>query len=280
MSDLLQKTRELCRLFEIHPKRSKGQNFLINEKIYDEIISAAELEEDDLVLEVGPGLGFLTAKMANVVKKVLAIELDDTLAKYLQMAIDSQGVENVKIINSDVLKFNFSEKVKEKFKIVANLPYNISSIFLRLIFSLKNKPERVVLMLQKEVAERICATPPEMSILAVSVQYYAVPQIIKVVKAGSFWPEPTVDSAIIRMDVKKKQSLSSDKEKKFFRLVRIGFSARRKMLKNNLIGGLKIDSKIIEKALLDNNFDFKLRAEDLRLDDWLKLFASLEKFMI
>ena len=278
--NLLQKTRELCRLFEIHPKRSKGQNFLINEKIYDEIISAAELQAGDFVLEVGPGLGFLTAKMASIAKKVMAVELDDTLAKYLQMAIDSQGVENVEIVNSDILKFNFAEKLTGKYKIVANLPYNISSIFLRLVFSLANRPERVVLMLQKEVAERICAAPPEMSILAISVQYYAVPQIIRIVKAGNFWPEPEIDSAIIRMDVKKEFPLAPENEKKFFRLVRIGFSARRKMLKNNLLGGLKIEAKIIEKALLDNNFDFKLRAEDLRLDDWLKLFASLEKFMI
>jgi len=237
MPDLLQKTREICRLFEIYPKRSKGQNFLINERIYDDIIKAADLNSDDTVLEVGPGLGFLTAKMAAVAKKVVAVELDDTLAKYLQMAIDSQDVENVNIVNSDILKFNISENLPKKYKIVANLPYNISSIFLRLIFSLKNKPEVVVLMLQKEVAQRIAAVPPDMSILAISVQYFAAPRIIKEVKAGNFWPEPKIDSVVIRMDTKQTQPLN-------------------------------------------NNFNYKVRAEDLGLDAWLKLFASLEKFMI
>lgn len=281
MDNLLAKTREICRLFEIKPARSKGQNFLINEKIYDDIVKAADLKASDTVLEIGPGLGFLTMKLASRVKKVIAVELDDVLANYLQTGVKAQDIENVEIINQDILKFNLDKLGGEKYKVVANLPYNITSIFLRQFLGAKNKPEALVLMLQKEVAERICALAPEMSVLAVSVQYYGEPQIIREVKAGNFWPEPKVDSAIIKITTHQpttKQTIENDKL--FFRLVKMGFSAKRKMLKNNLAGGLKIEPKIIESAFLESNFNPKIRAEELGLSDWQKLFAALAKFMV
>lgn len=281
MSDLLSKTREICRLFEIKPARSKGQNFLINEKIYDDIVAAADLRPDDTVLEVGPGLGFLTAKLAKRVKKVIAVELDDQLANYLQMGVDSQDLDNVQIINEDVLRFNLDNHITpaESYKIVANLPYNITSIFLRQILSARHKPLSLVLMLQKEVAERIVATPPDMSILAVSVQYYADPVIIRPVKAGNFWPEPEVDSAIIRINLRSDSHPLTD-DKYFFRIVKMAFSAKRKMLKNNLAAGLKIEPKMIGNILAEQGFDPKARAEGLSLDDWLKLVAALRPFVV
>ena len=279
MDNLLAKTREICRLFEIKPARSKGQNFLINEKIYDDIIKAADLKTDDVVLEVGPGLGFLTAKLASRVKKVIAVELDDQLANYLQTGIKSQDIENVQVINEDILRFNVNLLKDQSYKIVANLPYNITSIFLRQFLEAEHHPEALILMLQKEVAQRINATPPDMSILAVAVQYYAMPQIIRTVKAGNFWPEPEVDSAIIKITVDQK-ILSPAETKLFFRLVKIGFSAKRKMLKNNLAGGLKIEAKIIADILTQERFDPKIRAEDLSLAQWRKLFAALAKFMV
>lgn len=286
MSDLLPQIREICRLFEIKPARSKGQNFLINERIYDEIVSTAELSEADTVIEIGPGLGFLTFKIAQKVKRLLAVELDDQLANYLQIGIDAQDINNVEIINEDILKFNLDANIdpKSKYKIVANLPYNISSIFLRLFLSGKHKPETMVLMLQKEVCERIVATPPEMSLLALSVQYYAEAEIIREVKAGNFWPEPKVDSALIKLTIKKEARLQGKdqaaEDKLFFRLAKMGFSAKRKMLKNNLAGGLKIEQKIILDILTKNKFNPLLRAEDLKLEDWLKLFAALRQFMV
>ena len=135
---LAQKTIELCKMFEIKPSRSKGQNFLINEKIYDEIVEAAEINSEDTVLEVGPGLGFLTAKLAKVAKQVVAVELDDKLANFLQIGLDSNDVENVTIVNQDVLKFNPTDLPKN-YKVVANLPYNITSIFLRTFLNQKNR---------------------------------------------------------------------------------------------------------------------------------------------
>ncbi len=286
MSDLLPQIREICRLFEIKPARSKGQNFLINEKIYDEIVAAAELTKNDTVIEIGPGLGFLTFKIASEVKRLIAVELDDQLANYLQIGIDAQDVTNVKIVNEDILRFNLETQLAPncRYKIVANLPYNITSIFLRLFLSGKRPPETMVLMLQKEVAERIVAAPPEMSLLALSVQYYASAKIIREVKAGNFWPEPKVDSALIKLTCKNDLNLNNSErlgeDKLFFRLAKIGFSAKRKMLKNNLAGGLKIEQKIILEILKKNKFNPLLRAEDLSLEDWRKLFAALREFMV
>ncbi|MFA5183968.1 MAG: 16S rRNA (adenine(1518)-N(6)/adenine(1519)-N(6))-dimethyltransferase RsmA [Patescibacteria group bacterium] len=285
MSDLLVKTREICRLFEIKPARSKGQNFLINEKIYDDVITAADLKPEDIILEVGPGLGFLTAKLAARVKQVIAVELDDKLAAYLQTGVDAQGVENVAIVNGDILSFDIARHLPPNashYKVVANLPYNITSFFLRRFLSQDSRPDSLVLMLQKEVAERIVARPPAMSLLAASVQYYASPEIIRTVKAGNFWPEPAVDSAIIKIVSHQSQRDSQTKEedKDFFRLVRIGFSAKRKMLKNNLAAGLKLEPSNLNDLLTRQGFDPRVRAEDLSVQDWRKLFAALRLFMV
>ncbi len=286
MSDLLPQIREICRVFEIKPSRTKGQNFLVNEKIYDDIVLAAELKATDTVLEIGPGLGFLTFKMAPLVKRLIAVELDDRLANYLQTGIAAQDRENVEIVNEDILRFNLGKHIEagEDYKIVANLPYNITSFFLRLFLTGAHQPQSMVLMLQKEVAERIIATAPDMSLLALSVQYYADATIIRSVKAGNFWPEPKVDSAIVKFAVKKGPKPGDEKQliedKLFFRLAKIGFSAKRKMLKNNLAGGLKIEVKIIADILEKNKFNPHLRAEDLSLDAWLKLFAALRRFMV
>jgi 16S rRNA (adenine1518-N6/adenine1519-N6)-dimethyltransferase len=278
---LAQKTIELCKMFEIKPSRSKGQNFLINEKIYDEIVEAASINSEDTVLEVGPGLGFLTAKLAKVAKQVVAVELDDKLANFLQIGLDSQDVENVTIVNQDVLKFNPTDLPKN-YKVVANLPYNITSIFLRTFLNQKNRPESLVLMLQKEVAERLTAKPGEMSMLALSVQFFGDVEIIREVKAGNFWPEPKIDSAVIRLIIKgdKRGDITYDEEKAFFRLAKFGFSAKRKMLKNNLASGLKISNTEAEKLLVNIGLDKQIRAQDLSVTDWQKLFAAARPFVL
>lgn len=301
MSEILKKTKEICRLLEIKPARSKGQNFLINEKIYQEMVKASEINNEDIVLEVGPGLGFLTAKLAEKAKKVIAVELDDKLANYLQMAIDSQAVENINIINQDILTFDLGKffvsqglKREADYKIVANLPYNISSIFLRTFLSSVLKPSSITLMLQYEVAKRIIAQAPDNNLLALSVAFYGEAEIIREVKAGNFWPEPEVDSAIIKITLNSKwkeflinqgvdisdQSAVINFEKKFFRLLKISFSAKRKMIRNNLLGALKLETKIIEESLIKSGINLKARAEDLSLDEFKKLFATLAKLMV
>ncbi len=278
--DLLKQMKEICRIYEINPQRSKGQNFLVTESIYDKIVASAEIKSTETVVEVGPGLGFLTAKLAKKASKVIAVELDDRLAEVLRIAIDSQGVENVEIVNQDILKFN-PENIGP-YKIVANIPYNISSILLRNFLSAKNKPEAMVLMVQKEVAERIVAQAPDMNMLALSVQFFGEAKIIREVKAGNFWPEPKVDSAVIKITTRKTK-YSPEDEKIFFRLAKIGFAAKRKMLKNNLCGGLKLkgeERKKIEEIFEKINFSSKLRAEDLSLENWEKLFAEMKKIVV
>lgn len=275
--NLLQQTLDLCKMYNIKPERSKGQNFLIEEDVYNKIVESSEINLDDTVLEVGPGLGFLTFKLAKKAKKVLAVEVDEKIASFLQTLIIGNKVKNIKIFNKDILKAkgdNFSKV--DKYKIVSNLPYNITSIFLRKFLSLSNKPEIIVLMLQKEVVERIMAKPPKMSLLSISVQFYAEVEKIMDVKREYFYPAPEVDSAVIKITPNKKLLKNYEEEKKFFKILRIAFSSKRKMLKNNLANGLKIDIKKIEKILIDLNLDTKIRSEQLEISEWLKIFQFLK----
>ncbi len=276
--DLLEQTKELCRLYDIKPARSKGQNFLIKEEIYCQIADAAGLTSNDTVLEVGPGLGFLTVKLAQKAGRVIAVELDDKLAEVLKIGLVAKGINNVEVVNDDILKSSLPSFAKDGYKVVANLPYNITSFFLRKFLSeIEIKPKSMVLMLQEEVAKRITAKPGKMSLLAVSAQFYAQPEIIKLVSKDCFWPKPEVDSAIVKLKVESKKlkvKLSSDKERDFFRLVKFGFSAKRKMLKNNLASGLRINQAEAENKITDAGFNPKIRAQELSVEDWLKLFAN------
>lgn len=279
MSNLLSTSKEICHVFDIRPARSKGQNFLINEDVYDKIVVAANITKDDTVLEVGPGLGFLTAKLAQKAKQVIAVELDNKLVEVLQTAIEAQGVDNVEIIHQDILQFNLARFRGLNYKVVANLPYNITSIFLRQVLSSDDQPQSMVLMLQKEVVERIVATPPKMSLLAVSVQLYAQPETICEVPADNFWPQPKIDSAVVQMTTKG-HLYNKQEEKMFWRVVKVGFSAKRKMLKNNLSSGLNIKQEAIEDALEKIGLETKIRAEKLSLFNWQALFANLKEFMV
>ena len=288
-------TKKICKENNINPARSKGQNFLINEDAYENIIESADLNKDDTVLEVGPGLGFLTEKLASKVKNVVAVELDDRLAELLKIRLLSSKIGNVEIINKDIIELfqNLKgispfgstpvEMTKEEnhkpqttnyksYKIVANLPYNISSIFLRTVFELKNKPSSLTLMLQKEVAERIIAKPGKMSLLAISVQLYARGNIVIDVPGNNFWPAPRVGSAVIHLELKK-GDIDID-EKKFFQLVKFGFSAKRKMLKNNLANSFQIEQREVEEKIIKAGFNPKIRAQELSVEDWKKLLKE------
>ncbi len=274
--DILKQTLELCKMYDIKPEKSKGQNFLINESVYEKIIESANLNKDDTVLEVGPGLGFLTFKLAKKAKKVIAVEIDSKISDFLQTSIQAQEIKNIKVFNKDILKAKGSNFSKiGKYKIVSNLPYNISSIFLRKFLSLSNKPELIILMLQKEVVERIIAKPPKMSLLAVSVQFYSDVALILNVPSDDFYPAPEVNSAIIKITPNKKRLESYEEEKKFFSLLRIAFKSKRKMLKNNLSSGLNLKMEEVLKCLNDLKIDEKTRPEQLNIDDWLKVYKKL-----
>ncbi|MFH0892664.1 MAG: 16S rRNA (adenine(1518)-N(6)/adenine(1519)-N(6))-dimethyltransferase RsmA [Candidatus Falkowbacteria bacterium] len=277
--ELIEQTKKICHSYGIIPARSRGQNFLVDKETYEKIVETAGLSKDDIVLEVGPGLGFLTESLAKKAGKVIAVELDDKLLTALRKRLAEQSIKNVEIINEDILKFlNNAKDQISNIKIVANLPYNITSIFLRKYLSGERKPKSMVLMLQKEVAERVAAQPGKMSLLSVSVQFFAEPQIIGYVTKNKFWPVPEVDSAIIKLSIREggqPQTGTKINEKKFFQLVRIGFSSRRKMLRNNLASGYHITREEAAQKLRDAGFDEKIRAQELSLDSWLKLFGVL-----
>lgn len=272
--NLLEKTKKICSLYNIVPARSKGQNFLIRESIYDDIVDVAEIMENDLVLEVGPGLGFLTEKLAQKAKKVITVELDDKLAQVLDSNLGLWGVDNVEIRNMNVLDFDTAE-IKGSYKLVANLPYNITSVFIRKFLAESvNQPTQIVLMLQKEVVQRIAAKTPKMSLLAISVQYYADVEIIKYVPREFFYPIPKVESGVIKIR-KRAIQRNEDFEKEFFRLVKMGFVSKRKMLKNNLSSGLKISNSKALELLKKSGFNEKVRAQELSIEDWKRLLNNV-----
>ena len=286
--NILQQTKQLCQQYNIKPARSRGQNFLIGQDVYEKITAAAELKSDDIVLEVGAGLGFLTEMLARKAEKVTAVEIDSKLAEALQNRLEELTIKNVTVVNENILKYQNSNRPLPNpplskgregwggYKIVANLPYNITSRFLReFLAEAENKPSAMVLMLQREVAERICARPGQMSLLAVSTQFYSEPKIIAYVPADVFWPKPKVASAIVSLKVNKViKSIKS--EEKFFRLVKIGFSAKRKQLQGNLTKGLKIKKEDVNKILADCGLKETARAQELSLADWQKLFVVLD----
>jgi 16S rRNA (adenine1518-N6/adenine1519-N6)-dimethyltransferase len=257
---------------DIKPKKSLGQNFLRDERILDQIISASDIQPDDFVIEIGPGEGVLTEKIAQKAGKVLAIEIDDRLVPELQEKFAAQ--KNVEIIHTDILNIQLKDLLSptQKYKVIANLPYYITSPIIRLFLESVTAPESMILMVQKEVAERIVATAGQMSILSVSVQYYATAELLFPVSKNAFFPVPQVDSAVIRITpVASLEKRDTDEVKKFFSLVRAGFSAKRKTLVNNLANSLHLEKAVVEEKLKTVPLKGTARAQELTLADWKKL---------
>jgi len=256
----------------IIPKKSLGQNFLVNPRILNKIVEAAEISEKDTILEVGPGTGNLTQKLAEKAGKVIAVEKDRRLIEQLKEKFKDANAE---IVEFDVLKLNIETLIEnlklkiENYKIVANIPYYITSRFLRTVFEKWPKPELIVLTIQKEVAQRIMAKPPKMNLLALSVQFFAKPKIIGYISKENFQPRPKVDSAIIKLTPKEK--LPAGNPEKFFKIIRAGFSGRRKQLTNSLSGSLNLPKREIMGLLEKNKIKMNARAEELSIDDWLKI---------
>jgi 16S rRNA (adenine1518-N6/adenine1519-N6)-dimethyltransferase len=257
----------------IYPIKRLGQNFLIDKNVLRKIVEAAELSKNDTVLEVGPGIGNLTIELAKKVKKVIAVEKDERMIEILKERLKEERIKNVEIVNEDILKFLPSFKERRSYKVVANIPYYLTSRLIRNLLEIERKPKLIVLMVQKEVAQRICAKPPNMNLLAVSVQFYAKPEIVSFVSKNCFWPRPKVDSAIIKISNIKKQKPTKE-EKLFFEIVKAGFSHPRKQLINNLSKGLKKNKKIVEEWLLNCGISPDKRAENLSIEEWKRLTIS------
>jgi len=277
---IIKQVKQICQAYDITPNRSKGQNFLISQKVLEQIAACANLSTDDEILEVGPGLGILTELLVKRAKRVISVELDKKLFTFLQLKFSE--VKNLELINDDILKFQpKSLKLSAlSYKIVANLPYNITSIFLKKFLTDEFRPKEMTLLVQKEVAQRICASPGQMSLLAISIQLYASPKIISIVDKSNFWPSPEVNSAVIKIENIKSSKevdnyLKGITEQFFWRIVKIGFSSKRKQLQNNLAAGLKISNDQVKKVLKKANFDPQIRAQNLSITDWITLAQNL-----
>ena len=272
--------KNLLQQYNLRPSKRLGQHFLISQKVLQKIIQTANLSEKDIVLEVGPGLGILTQELAKRTKKVMAVEKDKKMVEALKEIL--KDYQNIDIIHEDILKSDLSSGLTSNlkhYKIVANIPYYLTSPLIRLFLESSKPPQEMILLIQKEVAQRIYAKPPQMNLLAVAVQFYSQPKIISYVSKKSFWPQPKVDSAIIKitpLSLPGADWLASNKAiSKFFQIVKAGFSSPRKQLVNNLSKKLNLDRQKIKKALTQCHLDIQVRAENLSVENWRQLTREI-----
>jgi 16S rRNA (adenine1518-N6/adenine1519-N6)-dimethyltransferase len=265
--------KQILEQYGLDPKQSLGQNFLSDDNILARIVDAAEVTTTDNVLEIGPGLGSLTEHLARRAGRVVAVELDDRFIPILQSQL--AVFDNVTVVHGDILEQDPAGWFgREPYKVVANVPYYITGAILRHLLEGPGKPEIVVLTVQKEVAERITAEPGEMSLMAVSVRFYGRAEKVDTIKAGTFWPRPEVDSAILRVDLRQGPYLPLAEEKKFFQIVRTAFSQPRKQLQKNL-RSLGYNRKAMMALLREAGIDGRRRAETLSMDEWVAVYRVL-----
>ncbi len=274
--------RRLLKEFDIQPKKSLGQNFLTDQRTLRRIVEAAELGPEDIVLEIGPGLGTLTRLLAAEAERVVAVELDQRLVEVLkQTATAKADLPNVEIVHGDILELNPVDLLERQmtslqYKVVANLPYYITSAILRHLLTARVRPELMVVTVQLEVARRIIAQPGDMSLLAVSVQFYGRPRVVTRIKAGAFYPSPQVDSAVIRIDLDGYPVVEVDDADSFFQVVRAGFGQRRKQLRNALAAQLALPANEVAQALGRAGVNPKRRAQTLSLEEWVRVWREMQ----
>lgn len=273
---LLEETRQLLRRYDLKARKGLAQHFLTSRYVLDKITAAADLSETDTVMEIGPGLGVLTKELVGKSGQVIGVELDDKLAGILKDNLS--GFKNFSIINRDILEIEPGKLLQQQargqnqYKVVANLPYYITSAVIRHFLEADVKPTLMVIMVQKEIAQAITAKPGELSLLAISVQFYGKPKVITYVPGECFYPAPKVESAVLRIDLFPEPALKVKSADSFFRLVRAGFTSNRKQIANSLALGLLLPKNdilpLLEKAGIDNT----RRAETLSIEEWGKLY--------
>ena len=270
----------------IRPRKSLGQNFLVSRRGMEAILEAADLSEDDVVVEVGAGCGNLTMLLAERAGCVVAVEIDPRLVEVLGEVCEPYP--NVVIVRGNILDFSPAEllakageaaEARKPYKVVGNLPYYITSAILRHFLEGKPRPGLMVVTVQREVAQRIAARPGQMSLLSVSVQFYARPRIVLKLPARAFYPPPEVDSAVVKLEVLETPPLSEEEAAVFFRIVQAGFAERRKTLRNSLGRGLGLPTGELERALRDAGVEPGRRAETLSVEEWLRLYRHLRDFL-
>lgn len=268
--------RDLLSTYHMRPQKSFGQNFLVDRGVLHTIVQTAELVPKDEVLEAGAGTGVLTRELARTARRVVAVENEHDMLTLLEKTTGE--FPNVERVACDLLLFNpvqfFAQR---RYKLVANLPYYITAPTFRHFLESANAPVLLVVMVQWEVAQRIVATPGDLSLLAVSVQFYGQPRIVTRVPAGAFYPAPKVDSAILRIDVNTQVPLTREERDRFFRVVQAGFSAKRKQLHNALVHGLHYKDELIREWLAAASIEASRRAETLNMEEWLNLWRVVER---
>ena len=261
---------KVLKKYGISPKKSLGQNFVINQRALDAVISAADLTGHEEVIEVGAGLGTLTIELAQRADRVFAVEIDKRLILILQDIL--RDFENVSLIHTDFLQVDPGELVSRSgYSVVANIPYNITSALIRHLMESSTSPARVVLTMQREVAQRITGSPGDMSLLALSVQIFGSAKITAHIPAGCFYPIPKVDSAVLRIDVYEEPVVPRNMIPVIFSLARTGFGQKRKKLRNSLVPVIGSNPADVEKLLVRAGIQPKSRAQELSIQDWEKI---------
>jgi 16S rRNA (adenine1518-N6/adenine1519-N6)-dimethyltransferase len=264
---------ELLRTYGLRPDKRLGQNFLIDPIALNEVIQAADIDAEASVLEIGPGLGGLTRLLARRARRVVAVELDANLLPPLYQVL--APFSNVEIVQGDILTHDPARLMGAAgYRVVANIPYYITSALIRHLLEARLKPQRLVLTVQREVAERMCAMPGDLSLLALSVQVYGTPTIVARIPAEAFYPAPKVDSAVVRVEMSDHPAIPPADLESFFRLAKAGFSQKRKTLRNALAGGLRLEKAEASALLEAAGVDPMRRAETLSLEEWGKLVAA------
>ncbi len=268
--------REILRELDVSPSKALGQNFLHDRKIVRRIVDVADVDRDTHVLEVGPGLGILTSELIARAGSVTAVELDERLSQRLQAYFQDQAT----IIQGDILEVDLTRIVPDQpYIVVANLPYSIATAAIQRLLETEHSPERMVIMVQREVAERMAASPPEMSILAIGVQFYARAKVQFRIGSGAFIPKPRVESAVIRLDRHAEPPLAREHHQRFFALVKAGFSQRRKRIDNSIAAGLGVSKAVVRERIESASIDPASRAERLDVQDWVTLYGHMQDLL-
>ncbi len=261
---------DLLRRHGLRPDRRLGQHFLFDPGALAKVVEAAELTPESRALEVGAGIGSLTWHLARACCQVVAVELDARLFPALEEAVG--GLPGVRLVQGDILRLDLGDLVgRGPYRVVANIPYQITSLLIRRLLEAERPPERLVLTVQREVAERIVAPPGRMSLLALGVRLYGRPEVVAHIPAGAFVPRPGVESAVLRVDVGRRQRLDPEQVRLLFRLARAGFAQRRKQLRNALAAGMHVSPSEAVGWLEAAGLRPAQRAQELSVGDWLRL---------
>jgi len=273
----------ILRHYNIRPSKGLGQNFLVDESVLERILEASQLSPSDIVLEVGPGTGLLTRRLAQVAASVITVELDRKMLPVLAEAL--RGCTNVHIVQGDILELDPVTEVAKalgitdvsslRYQVVANLPYYITSAALRHLLAARIRPERLTVMVQREVAQRIMAPPGELSLLAISVQVFGAPEIACLVPARAFFPQPKVDSAVLRVRIYDRPRVAAEEQARFFATVRAGFAQKRKQVHNSLTHALHIPHEGVLAALAEAGVAPDRRPQTLSIEEWASLAKAL-----